>query len=130
MLFKARAGSLETNNRTYRFEEGNPRRCLLCNLEEGERETLFHMMVECPAYDEEMGWAKTMYINEVGMSKFNELFELDDRGLGFFLGFEKEASSRVVEITKMYLGKIWYKRSELYRIGGKSISYGIDNQGF
>ena len=113
LLFKARAGALELNDRTYRYNEGNIRRCQLCEVEWGSQETLKHFMAECPAYEEEMDWARGRYIGEVGIERFNDWVIGDDLGLRYFLGFEKGLGTEIVEITKQYLGIIWNKRMEM-----------------
>ena len=89
LLFKARAGALELNGRTYRYNEGHIRGCQLCDLEWGNQETVKHFMAECPAYEMEMDWARERYIQVLGVESFNEVVQGDDAGLGCFLVFDK-----------------------------------------
>ena len=49
LLFKVRTQSLELNARTYRWNEGGVKRCMMCDL--GEDETVMHVVVECDKYD-------------------------------------------------------------------------------
>ena len=101
LLFKARAGSLEVNFRTYRYNDGQTRRCPFCPGEEGDQETLLHLMVNCTAYEDIMDWAIDRYENELGQDGFREIRERDDFGLGYLLGFEAQYGRNVVKISKM-----------------------------
>ena len=105
LLFKARTNSLEVNDRTYRFNENRERLCKMCNM--GVEETLDHLIVECPVYD--IARVKTMgeYKGILGESKFREIINVEDNGLGFLLGIGNQTPISVVEISKAFLCEIW-----------------------
>ena len=105
LLFKARSNSLEVNDRTYRFRENRDRNCVVCNMR--VRETLDHLFVECPAYEQARDGVIRDFIDILGENKFREIISSDDNGLGFFLGLVQGGSLQVIEVTKIYLSKIW-----------------------
>ena len=127
LLFKARAGALELNGRTYRYNEGHIRGCQLCDLEWGNQETVKHFMAECPAYEMEMDWARERYIQVLGVERFNEEVQGEDAGLGCFLGFDKGVNPGIVDITKAYLGMIWNRRTQLLAQLNMSNPQGSEN---
>ena len=65
-----------------------------------------HMIVECPAYD--IARVKTMggCMGILGESKFREIINSEDNGLGFFLGIGSQTPNSVVEVSKAFLCKI------------------------
>lgn len=113
LLFKARSGSLELNDRTYRFNDSRTKNCEHGCLREGRviDETLHHVMVECEGYPEAMEWAVGVYVDILGEQRFREVTEgSDDQGIDFFLGLEENVPLEVIEVTKMYLTLIWNER--------------------
>ena len=84
LLFKARSNSLEVNDRTYRFRESRDRNCMVCNMR--VRETLDHLFVECPAYEQARDGVTRDFKDLLGENEFREIISSDDNGLGFFLG--------------------------------------------
>ena len=114
LLFKARSGSLELNERTYRFNEGGSKDCVHgCVLNGGVAvESIQHIMTECNGYTEIMNWAINEYSQVLGVDNFREITLRgdDDQGMGFFLGLGENIPRDVVEITKKYLGLLWSAR--------------------
>ena len=76
----------------------------------GVEETLDHLIVECPVYV--IARVKTMgeYKGILGESKFREIINVEDNGLGFLLGIGNQTPISVVEISKAFLCEIWRKR--------------------
>ena len=105
LLFKARSNSLEVNDRTYRFRESRDRNCMVCNMR--VRETLDHLFVECPAYEQARDGVTRDFKDLLGENEFREIISSDDNGLGFFLGLVEGGSLQVLELTKAFLTKIW-----------------------
>ena len=90
LLFKARTNSLEINDRTYRFNGIGNKACQNCTML-GVDETLDHLMVECPAYEQCRDWVMQKYKETLGNERFNEVIYSDDNGLGFFLGLDEQS---------------------------------------
>ena len=114
LLFKARSGSLETNVRTYRYNERGNKECEYGCRSEGVvmDETIFHIMAECNGNSEYMEWAIQNYVRILGREKFLEILGTGEENIDFFLGLEEDVPMEVMEITKIYLGMIWSARKE------------------
>ena len=117
LLFKARSGSLETDDRTYRYRGDGNRICVNCNL--GIAETVKHIMAECPAYDRAREWAMDKIIQEIGEAEFDRVAGLEEYGMAYFLGLEEGVPERVIRVTKTLLCCIWVQRSLLSHEGGQ-----------
>ena len=110
IYFKARAGALELNTRTYRYNENRSKMCEWCGrMGRQVEESLEHVMVVCEGYDELRGIAIERYKEILGCDITRYWAERDDGGLQFLLGFE-DAGWEVIEITKWFLGAIWNER--------------------
>ena len=77
LLFKARSGSLEINDRTHRFNERRNKHCEFGCSRDGVMldETVQHIMTECEGYQDEMGRAIEIYKGILGNMKFREITE-------------------------------------------------------
>ena len=69
-------------------------------------ETPDHVIVECSAYDPVRDIAISKYKGILGESKFREVINLDDNGLGFLLEIGNKTPDWVVEISKYFLCQI------------------------
>ena len=108
LLFRTRAGSLEVNRRTHRFNELKSKWCHFCEIQGSrEEETIIHLLTECPAYEVAMDWAIGKYIEIIGEREFHMRRQDDDRGLGYFLGIEEGVPGDIVHITKTYINWVW-----------------------
>ena len=64
LFFRTRAGSLEVNRRTHRFNEERSKLCQYCKLGGYELdETITHIITECPAYEAAMDWAVKVHLH-------------------------------------------------------------------
>ena len=121
LLFKARAGALELNDRTYRFNPRNSKECEYGCMVNGRivDETVQHVMTECQGYSEAMIWAIAEYRRVLGEEGFREITLRgdDDQGTNFFLGFGKDIPIEIMEITKRYLVWIWAVRQTKVNLG-------------
>ena len=117
LLFRTRAGSLEVNRRTHRFNLAKSKLCHFCELRGYEiDETITHILTECPAYESEMDWAVGKFKEIIGENEFEMKRQDDDGGLCFFLGLEENVPGGVVQITKEYISRVWRIRdSEIGR---------------
>ena len=107
LLFKARTESVELNARTYRWQE-NDDKCKLCVRK--PKEDVTHWIVECEFYDVERTSFIRKIVGIIGEERWEVIRMRDDLGLGYILGIEPSVPIRVVEETKLYLEKLWYKR--------------------
>ena len=108
LLFRTRAGSLEVNRRTHRFNEMKSKWCHFCETQgRREEETIIHLLTECPAYEDAMDWAIRKYMDIIGEAEFHMKRQDEDRGLGYFLGIEEGVPGGVVQISKTYINWIW-----------------------
>ena len=55
------------------------------------------------------------------MKNFQEIVLRDDNGLSYLLGFDKNVHPSIIDITKVYLAKIWHKRCKLLEERGRQI---------
>ena len=121
LLFKARSGSLEVNERTYRFNPRNSKECEHGCIVNGRvaEETIQHIMTECSGYSEAMAWAIDEYKRVMGEDGFREIILRgdEDQGTNFFLGLVEEVPREVVEVTKKYLVWIWAVRQARVNLG-------------
>ena len=76
----------------------------MCNREVDE--THDHLTVECSAHDTTREVAISKYKGILGESKFREVINLDDNGLGFLPGIGNETPDLVAEISKSFLCQI------------------------
>ena len=119
LLFGARSGSLDLNERTYRFNDTRSKICEHGCIQGGRQreETVQHIMTECEGYPEAMDWAIREYNDILGEQRFREISESsEDQGLDFLIGLEDDVPPEVLEVTKAYLGLIWIEREKKIRI--------------
>ena len=113
LLFRARAGSLEVNRRTHRFNEMKSKWCHFCEVQGSrEEETIIHLLTECQAYGPAMEWAIDKYIEIIGERDFHMKRQDDDRGLGYFLGLEEGVPGGIVQVSKAYINWVWNIREK------------------
>ena len=117
LLFKARSGSLETDDRTYRYRGDGSRLCQNCNLQVAE--TVMHLIAECPAYNSAREYAMAKIIGLIGCDEFDRVAGLEDYGMTYFLGLEEGVPRGVVKIVKTLLCCIWLQRGLLGHEGGQ-----------
>ena len=108
LLFRARAGSLEVNRRTHRFNEFKSKLCHYCELR-GRRveESITHLLTECEAYEIAMDWVINKYKGIMGERKFEMKRQDEDRGLGYLLGLEEGVPGEIVRVSKQYINWVW-----------------------
>ena len=68
------------------------------------------MRHECEFYDVERTSFIRKIVGIIGEDRWEVIRMRDDLGLGYILGIEPSVPIRVVEETKLYLEKLWYKR--------------------
>ena len=116
LLFKARAGSLELKERTYRYNQWGNKECVFgCNVDGRiADESVQHLMTECGGYPEIMEWAIGEYRRVLGVSRFREITLRgdEDQGTDFFLGLGDDIPWEVIEVTKKYLVLLMTARQE------------------
>ena len=88
LLFRARAGAWELNDRVGRWN-GSGKECKKCWVG-GERveETTEHLITECKAYERERGVLEERIRRCVGVEVWEEVKIRDDRGMAWLLGLE------------------------------------------
>ena len=109
LLFKARCQSLELNDRTYRWNVDRSRLCKMCN--NGEIESVSHMVVECERYIEERRVLIEAVKNEIGGSMAEEWHVDERRSMCMLFGLTDEINIRVIEAVKEFLVSVWNKRN-------------------
>ena len=120
LLFKARSGSLETNERTRRWNGVGPY-CTLCNAGGGDpvEENIEHILTECTLYNIERNRLENYMENKFGMEEWDEIKGREDRGIGVVLGLTGELNGEGIQYTKKILENIWKKRNENREGGGR-----------
>ena len=108
LLFKARTQSLELNARTYRWNEGGVKRCMMCDL--GEDETVMHVVVECDKYDVQRDRFLNVLRNEYEDDRIAEWMEREDKGLRVLLGIESGVNDNVIDAMKEFLEQVCKRR--------------------
>ena len=108
LLFKARTGSLETNRRTWRWNGGG-RSCNQCVVGENPvDESVEHILIECDRYEEERRELDTFMGNKIGVTRWEEEKQSENRGIDYVLGFRELKNMRG---TKKFLEGAWRKRN-------------------
>ena len=111
LLFKARTDSLEVNEKNKKWG-GNTDLCEKCQTK-SERiiETLEHLLVECPEYEEDRKRFESEMITKIGNREWEETKQSEDKGITEILGLGKYGK-KVTDVTKKYLSSIWTKRNK------------------
>ena len=110
LLFKARSNSLEIGERKYRWT-GADKECQACRqLGERIEETLEHVIIECPKYEEERGELMERIIGKIGTREWNEIRNGEEE-LKYILGFTMERGN-LVGFTREFLGRMWKRRQQ------------------
>ena len=109
LLFKARTCSLETNSRTYRWNESKTKLCLKCNLH--EEETIEHLLRNCPFYSDHRDTFIDNMKLKVGESEWVKISRrTEDSDMIYLLGLAGERNKLAIEETMDYIYAIWSKR--------------------
>ena len=112
-MFKARAGSLEVNGRTHRWN-GIGESCQNCNG--GVKETIEHLLVECDNYERERRAMMIEMQRILGQEGWQSVHEREDEGMSIILGFQcgegviDDKMGEIVETTKAFLKASWKRR--------------------
>ena len=109
LLFRARTQSLEVNARTYRWSANGSRECTQCDG--GVNETVEHLVLECPRYNEERMELLNIVTDSIGMNEWDERKREDDHGMCILLGLGKGKNRRVTVAMKEFLEMAWNKRA-------------------
>ena len=110
LLFRARAGSLEVNARTHRWNGGSES-CEKCYG--GMRETIEYVIVECEGYRDERECLSQEIGLILGQDRWEAIRDGESQGVSLILGFEcgdKRVDRCLVEIvekTKKFFKNIW-----------------------
>ena len=109
LLFKARCGALETNDRMRRWN-GNEWWCDSC-VRRGiiNRDNLQHIIVECDTNEQERRILDNKLKAILGEHVWEERKQDNDQGLTTILGFQEQVPD-ITNATKEYLKRIWKKR--------------------
>ena len=124
LLFRARTDTLEVNRRSWRRGLLDDPECQKCRIgrDQTDDETLEHFIMECPWYEE----IRQEFIEEVIETAGREEWEAEsseeDQGLGWLLGL-RNPSTRVTNIMKKYLSKMWTRRKVPGRAQLRNVDY-------
>ena len=109
IYYKARCGSLETNDRTKNWNN-DIFWCQKCSQgNEIKREDIEHIILECETYQAERDTLENEMIEEIGREEWQEYKNNENNGILVILGFEW-VSQKCVEISKNFLKKSMEKK--------------------
>ena len=113
LLFGARSQSLKLNARTARWNDRRSKACLVCD--NGDDETVEHMVVNCNGYERERDEYMKVVISKYGREQFAAWTEQDDNGLAVFFRLLQGVDDECMDAMKDLLEKMWKKRETVLR---------------